>query len=132
MLEQLDASDLIATLPCAIQMPENWTNYFGRTGPLPPVANDHRRHPRFYLRAPAKLTYHSTFETLLREPGDHLIYLKDISRVSVAFLHSEQLYPNERMELQMLDGTRWAITVVRCLKRRDFCYEIAAAYVDAE
>ncbi len=95
MPEQLDANDVIAALPCAIKMPDNWGNFFARGGPLPPMGDDHRRFPRFYLRAPAALRYRSTLPALPRPDHECMIYLKDVSRTSIAFLHSEQLFPKE-------------------------------------
>jgi hypothetical protein len=52
--------------------------------------------------------------------------LKDISRSSVAFVHSEQLFPRESFEMLLVDGTHWFVTVVRCVKRHERCYEVAA------
>jgi hypothetical protein len=126
MSDEPDAAGLIAALPCAIELPENWGDYFSRSGPLPAVPDDARRFPRFYLRTEASLGYRSTLPALARPAGAHRIYLKDISRSSVAFIHSEQLFPRESFDMLLADGTRWLITVVRCVRRHDRCYEVAA------
>jgi hypothetical protein len=126
MPEQPAAADLIAALPCTIELPDNWTDYFTRSGPLLAVDEDGRRFARFYLRAAAALDYRSTLPRLTRPAGAHRVYLKDISRASVAFVHSEQLFPRECFEMLLVDGTRWFVTVVRCVRRHERCYEVAA------
>jgi hypothetical protein len=126
MPHQSDAAKLIAELPCEVVLPERWADFFSRTGPVLPQANDARRFPRFYLRTAAALTYRSTLPGRPRPEAFYRVYLKDISRVSLAFVHSEQLFPRERMELLLADGTQWLVTVVRCQKRQNCCYEVAA------
>jgi hypothetical protein len=123
---QADAAELIVELPCEIELPENWADYFARTGPVATVPEDGRRFPRFYLRTAAALRYRTTLPHLPRAEVAYRVYLKDISRSSVAFLHSEQLFPRECHEMLLADGTRWFITIVRCQKRHDRCYEVAA------
>jgi hypothetical protein len=126
MPEQPDAAELIAALPCEIDLPQNWADYFMRTGPLPRVQDDARRYPRFYLRTAAALSYRSTLPALPRSTKTERVYLKDISRSSVAFLHSKQLFPRERLEMLLADETHWFVSVVRCQRRQERCYEIAA------
>jgi hypothetical protein len=126
MSEQPDAAELIAALPCAIELPQNWADFFMRTGPLYPVREDARRYPRFYLRTAAALSYRSTLPALPRPAKAERVYLKDISRSSVAFVHSAQLFPRECLEMLLADGTFWFVTVVRCQRRQDRCYEVAA------
>ena len=126
MSDQPDATELIAALPCAIDLPANWVDFFARSGPLTPVSDDDRRFPRFYLRTAAALRYRSTLPGLPRAESRHRVYLKDISRSSVGFVHSEQLFPCECLEMLLADGTQWFVTVVRCQKRQDRCYEVAA------
>jgi hypothetical protein len=126
VLHQPDAAELIVELPCEIELPENWADYFARTGPLPTVPGDGRRFPRFYLRTAAALFYRTTIPKLPRPETAYRVYLKDISRSSVAFLHSEQLFPSEQLEMLLADGTHWFVTIVRCQKRHDRCYEVAA------
>ena len=122
MSHQSDAAQLIVELPCDIELPEHWSDYFGRTGPLQPTPDDARRYPRFYLRTAAALCYRSTLPALPRNETAHRVYLKDISRSSVGFLHSHQLFPRERMEMLLADGTHWFVTIIRCQKRHPRCY----------
>jgi hypothetical protein len=126
MSVQSDAAELIGALPCTIELPDNWPDYFNRSGPMPTEPSDERRFPRFYLRCAAALNYRTTLPRLTRAPGAHRVYLKDISRSSVAFVHSEQLFPRESFEMLLVDGTHWFVTVVRCVKRHERCYEVAA------
>src|SRR6266567_3561557 len=111
MFEQPDAAELIAALPCAIELPDNWADYFTRLGPLPALPDDRRRFPRFFLRTAAALSYRSTLPGLTRPAEAHRVYLKDISRSSVSLVHSEQLFPRECFEMLLVDGTQWFVTV---------------------
>jgi len=54
------------------------------------------------------------------------VYLKDMSRAGVCFLHSGQLYPLEEIELVLASGERHQATIVRCRKIAALCYETAA------
>ena len=126
MPHEPDAAELIVGLPCAVELSENWADFFARTGPQVSIADDLRRFPRFYLRTAAALSYRPTLPGLPRPKTAYRVYLKDISRSSIAFLHSEQLFPRECHEMLLADGTHWFITVVRCQKRQDRCFEVAA------
>jgi hypothetical protein len=126
MSEEADAGELIALLPCEVELPEHWADYFSRTGPIPAQTEDARRFPRFYLRTAAALSYRTTLPRMQRPDVAYRVYLKDISRCSVAFIHSEQLFPRECMEMLLADSTHWFLTVVRCQKRHNRCYEVAA------
>ncbi len=131
MPHQPDAAELIVLLPCEVELPENMADFFTRTGPVPAHPEDARRFPRFYLRTAAALRYRTTLPAMQRPEVAYRVYLKDISRSSVAFLHSEQLFPRECMEMLLADHTHWFVTVVRCQKRQERCYEIAATLAAA-
>jgi hypothetical protein len=53
----------------------------------------------------------------------------DISRSGIAFLHSEQLFPGERVSLWLPIGKR-SYVVERCVEHNDSCFEIGAAVAD--
>jgi len=128
MLDPHAAEQLIATAACAIELPEEWSDYFEAAGPTPPSFDESRRFPRFHFRRFAVLGNRSTIPALPRPAGSHRVFLKDISRSSVAFLHSEQLFPCECPELFMPDGSKWLVTVTRCLRHKERCYEVAATF----
>lgn len=123
---------LIAAIACRIELPEQWADFFARTGPLPPSFEDHRRFRRFYLRRQAALRCQSTLPGLERPAKTDRVFLKDVSRAGVALIHSEQLFPRENIELLMIDGSVLAATVIRCIRHRQRCYEVAAVFNHAE
>jgi len=45
-------------LPCQIEVPPGWDDYFEREGPLPAVFAERRRFPRFFFRRRAVMRYH--------------------------------------------------------------------------
>jgi hypothetical protein len=130
MPEQSDAKQLIDGLPCTIKLPVKWNDYFDRSGPLPPCFDDLRRFPRFYLRSPAALQNCGAMPALQRAPGPCRIYIKDISRSSVAFIHSEQLYPRENLRVMFIDGKVRSAEVLRCRRHQDSCFEVVVKFVD--
>lgn len=121
-----DVYDMIMRLPCRVEMPLDYGAFFELTGPLPPHLEDGRRVPRFYSRTFAAMTTRQTLPTLPREVATERICLKDVSRSGVSFLHSQQLFPGERLELVVFDGVRREITVTRCRKIQDRCFEVGA------
>jgi hypothetical protein len=126
--EQRHVEELIAAIPCRIELPEEWSDFFTRTGPLPPTFEDERRFRRFYLRRHAALRCRATLPGLQRPKTTHRIFLKDICRASLSFVHSEQLFPRESVELLMADGSVFPATVIRCVRHRQNCYEVAATF----
>ena len=57
MLDQVDPADLISQLPCRIELPDAWKEYFSVAGTLPPIFDDRRRFPRHHCRTPAALYF---------------------------------------------------------------------------
>ncbi len=74
----------------------------------------------------------STLPGLPRPANSDRVFLKDVSRAGVALIHSEQLFPRENIELLMIDGSVLAATVIRCIRHRQRCYEIAATFKQDE
>jgi hypothetical protein len=103
-----------------------------KNGAIPVRWVDLRQFPRFYFRSPAALEVQSTLPALPRAQKVERAYVKDISRAAVAILHSEQLFPGERMWLTVLDGVRRSTTVTRCRRIQANCYEVAALFDAAE
>ena len=125
-------ADLLDSLPCEIELPAKWEDYFDKTGLLATGPEDKRRCPRFYLRAFAALETRQTFPALARPHQWHRVYTKDVSRGGLCFLHSEQLFPRERMRILMgPEGQQHAIAITRCTRIQDHCFEIGARFVQS-
>ena len=67
---------------------------------------------------------------LNRSTQPHRIYIKDVSRSSVAFLHSEQLYPRESLRITFIDGRVRRAEVYCCRRHQDNCFEVVVKFAD--
>src|SRR5436305_556832 len=103
MLETPDCerlAELLRRLPRNVVIPaQEREEFFKRHGVLPFVANEHRRYARKYLRQEAVCEVLPTLPAIVREHGFHRVSLRDVSRGGISFVHSEQLFPQERVVL---------------------------------
>ena len=127
MLDQVDPADLISQLPCRIELPEAWKEYFSVAGTLPPVFDDRRRYPRHHCRQQAALFLKNTYPWTKRTVLQHGVYVKDISQNGICFLHSEQIFPLETFELLLVNGRPRCWKAVRCRRLQARCYEVGAS-----
>jgi len=124
-LQVAAASDVF---PCRVVLPAEWKDFFQRRGPQLHYGEDNRRYIRTHFPTKALMEIGSTHASIPREFERHVVLMKDISRQGVGFLHSVQLFPNERVELIFPTGRR-SYLVVRCLRHNDLCFEIGAELV---
>jgi hypothetical protein len=132
MPDKPDVQELIRRLPCSVRLPDEWIDFFDHTGPLPGDFSEQRRFPRFYCRTEGALLCRPSLPVVPREQKCHRVYVKDISRSSIAFLHSEQLFPCEQADIILPDGLKRALHIVRCHKIGDDCYDTAGQFADVE
>lgn len=129
MSNQPDVRQLISNLPCRVRLPENPEVFFARRGPLVSRYDDQRRFPRFFLRTEAALVVRACLPACPRSGDVYRIYVKDISRSSVAFLYHEQLFPRERADLLLSDGKLRPLQIVRCRRLQEECYEVVGHFI---
>ncbi len=129
MSDEHDAAGMIAALPSCVELP---ADFFDRTGAIGTHWDERRQFPRFYYRTAAALEIEPTLAVLQRTPRRERVYIKDVSRNSLALLHGEQLYPGEKLRLVLCDGARRQSTVTRCRRVQPNCYEIAARFESVE
>ncbi len=132
MLGQVDdspqLSELTESLPCRVIFPESWGDFFEQSGPLPSGPDDMRQCPRYYYRLTIAIQYRQTLPSLPRDPVWHKIYTRDLSRSGLSFLHFEQLYPGERLNVLLPGDTEASIEIVRCHRVQAHCYIISARF----
>jgi hypothetical protein len=125
MLEISDAKEITPTileqLPCRVQLPVEWHDFFERNGKIPSDFEDRRKFPRFYVRKKAIIKLAGKIDC---------IYVKDISRNSIAFLHYQQVFPRQRPMLLLSNGMQRQAVVVRCRRIQENCFECAAQFGD--
>ncbi len=125
MPDDNDAERMIGALESRVVLP---ADFFDKTGPVGTRWEDLRQFPRFYFRTAAALEIEPGLPALPRPRRTERVYVKDISRAAVAILHSEQLYPGERLRLTLIDGAERFATVNRCRRVQAECYEVAGLF----
>ena len=116
---------LLATCQCELVIPSHFKEGLSKKGVFPTISDDRRRFVRYHFNSRAILEFGPTLPTIPREPTTAQIITRNISRGGVAFLHSEQLFPGERVTL-WFPTSKHEYTVVRCTGQNDHCFEIAA------
>jgi hypothetical protein len=136
MLEHDDcghaAAKLIDALPCNVQIPAQWRDNFEKHGPMPVSHGERRRYSRLHCRSEknrAAMQCQPTLPQLKREPTWHSVYVANISREGLGLLHSEALYPREKLSLIMRSGKKLRLEVVNCRRVNTGCFEIGTEIV---
>ncbi len=107
---------------------ESDAEFFAKTGPLPLHWNDERRFPRFYYRSRMKAFIYPSKDQPERQPTACEVLLRDLSRGGVSLLHTQQLYPNQRLDVTLADGVTRAVKVVWCRRMTERCYAVGAEF----
>jgi len=120
-------TELLAVLPCAVRIPAEWGDYLSREGVLPALGNDPRRLARKRFRTKAALEIKTSLPAITREASVMAVYTRDISRTSISFLASLQIYPGEVFRLWLTDR-RLHVTAVRCSRVNSECYIVGCTF----
>ncbi len=95
-----------------------------------PTSDDRRRYPRMQLRQKAVMDLRQTLPAIKRDRAFHCIYVRDISRSGIGFLHADELFPGEECQL-WLPQKQLNVNIVLCRRQNDRCYVIGARFVQA-
>lgn len=128
MLDVNHVPELLMAIPKRLELPPSLRDFLDKRGPMPPVANDLRRFPRFYYPASALLCSEQRLPALPRDIDRVVVVTKDLSRTGIALLHTDQIYPGEVLRLWLPCGDK-QLLVVRCSQKADACYEAAGFFV---
>ena len=101
-------------------LPAEWTDYFDHQGPTPLFYDDNRAYNRHFYR---------TRSVMIRNGNQWSIITKDFSRKGIGFYAREQLFPRESVQLLLPDGTIRSVTIVRCLRVQDNCFECGTQFL---
>lgn len=118
---QLILEAALERLPCRVRVPEEWTDFFERTGREVGRFDERRRDPRFHCRGKA---------ILQRDGKLYCIYTKNVSRRGLVFLHEEQIFPCENVRVWLPNGTSPRLAVTRCNRVQHKCYECGAQFAE--
>jgi len=111
---------------------ESDADFFAKAGPLPTAWDEARRYPRFYYRARVQAVVHP-FRGAPQPPVECSLLTRDLSRGGLNLIHTEQLYPGQRIDLVLLDGVRRTVEVCWCRRLAHRCYSVGCkfAHIDA-
>jgi len=112
-------------LPCHVELPSDWADFFQRRGAKAAPPNQSRRFVRQHFPTKALLELTTSLPAITRDYGKYVVLMSDISRQGACFLHHAQLFPGERVELTLPTG-RIPYTVMRCVRHNDRCFEVGA------
>jgi hypothetical protein len=101
-------------LGCKIKLAHDEADFFSVKGIQASGLTDMRQYSRISYRNKALLKHAERWSA---------IYAKDLSHSSVGFIHSEQLFPCEIVQICFLNGTKVDITIQRCRRLGTSCYE---------
>lgn len=116
---------LFSQCPCRIELPDWYEAIANKRGVSALQRDERRRFVRFYFPTSAILQCRPTLPTVERDGEPQYVLTKDLSRSGIAFLHYEQIYPEEVVVLWLPDARRQFI-VTRCRRHNRRCYEIGA------
>ena len=117
-------------LQCKILVPREFLAILLKEGSLQTVMNDQRRFPRYHYHVRAVLHCRQTLPAVPRGEERYIVLTKDISRGGLCFLHEKQLFPRERMTVDLSGERHMDIEVARCVKHNDRCFEIGAIFLE--
>ena len=124
-----DLNMVLASLEDRIELsPAERLTYFRADASVPPSAEDEQRgYSRHQLRVRAVMDLVQTLPYIERERSFHCIYVRDISRTGIGFLHADELFPGEDCKL-WLPQKELHITVVHCRRKLARCYIVGARF----
>jgi hypothetical protein len=110
---------------------ESDADFFAKAGPMPTAWDEARRHPRFYYRARAKATVYP-FRGAQEPPTDCTVLTRDLSRGGINLVHTEQVYPGQRIDLVLVDGVLRTVEVCWCRRLAQRCYSVGCKFAKVE
>jgi hypothetical protein len=102
--------------------------FFELTGPLPTAWDEHRRFPRFYFRSCAEMIIHPLRGERNADAPARFVLTRDLSRGGMSLIHTEQLFPTQRLEI-ILNGEPKNLEVVWCRRWTDGRYVVGCRFV---
>jgi len=124
---QQNLNAVLRRLPCRVVIPSGWGDYFSKHGPQAASTEHQRRWGRMYYRKKAVIELSTSLPAIPRDPQQHAVLMRDISRSGAGFLHVEQLFPAEVVKLSLETGMKLA-HVSRCVRHNERCFEVGVEF----
>jgi hypothetical protein len=103
--------------------------FFELTGPLPTAWDEHRRFPRFYFRSCAELLIYPLRGERDPEEPPRFVLTRDLSRGGMSLVHTEQLFPTQRLEIILNGAAPRSLEVMWCRRWTHGRYVIGCRFV---
>jgi PilZ domain-containing protein len=107
-------------------------DFFSRSGPLPTTADDVRRYPRFYYRARIEAVIFPFSTAQVAEPTKCCLLARDLSRGGINLLHSEQLFPGQRIDVTLSNAAPRSVEVVWCRRLANRCFSLGCRFTKTD
>jgi hypothetical protein len=103
--------------------------FFELSGPLPTSWDEHRRYPRFYFRSCAEAIIHPLRGEKDPNAPPCFVLTRDLSRGGMSLVHTEQLFPGQRLEIILNGQAPRMLEVVWCRRWNDGRYIVGCRFV---
>lgn len=121
---------VLSELPFEITVPRAMLEGYQGKRATQTTMSEQRRFVRFLHLTRGILRYRQTFPAIRRVSGLRSVLITNVSKCGVGLLNADQLFPSERMTLWMSEKGVVQITVARCRKINDHCFDVGAIIND--
>ena len=101
------------------------------SGPLPTKWDEARRFPRFYYQAMVEATIHPLNDNRGQPLVRCSMLTRDLSRGGLNLLHTEQLYPGQKIDVVLCESAPRSVEVIWCRRLADRRYTVGCRFVKA-
>jgi len=111
------------------QFVESDHEFFELTGPMPTAWDDHRRFPRFYYRSCAEAIIHPLRSAKNAQRCQCFLLTRDLSRGGLSLVHSEQLFPGQKLDVILNSEAPRSVEVVWCRRWSNNRYAVGCRFL---
>ena len=117
-----------------VKLPDELKAFYRESGYLPTTAVEYRTNARLRVRSDGDIKFTFTPAALTKNPEFRQVregkaLIKDLSKGGIGVLYHEQIFPEERFQL-FFQGRIIEVTVVRCRRLNEACYEIGGRVIE--
>src|SRR5437660_483882 len=113
------------------QFVESDHEFFELTGPLPTAWDEHRRFPRFYYRSCAEAIVYPLRSVKNAERCQCFLLTRDLSRGGLSIVHTEQLFPGQKLDVILNGEASRSVEVVWCRRWSHNRYAVGCRFLGA-
>ncbi len=121
-------NQVVESVHWAIELPDDWENFFSERGECNAYSGDARQHRRMKARSYGVLVFEEPWKAVCRSDEPVGIYSKDFSLRGCGFVSPIQIYPEEVVRL-VLSTLCLTLKVVRCRRLNAHCYDVGSILI---